>query len=161
MWIDAEAQLDIYKNLMTLEKVPEVDFGDACVKACHARIACGYDLATLVIDGGEHNLGGVASDSWYDDEYSDGGGDDGDVTAGWAVKSAALKAGTRWSSTLYLVFVFFCAGVSMALCKIVFWNGMITNLCVILLGLFIFLRMLFLQKNCVGMCYFKLGRVYL
>lgn len=55
IWIPTEAQLNIFKNLITAGKVPEADFEDARVKTRVARIVCGYDPSTLGTGEEEEN----------------------------------------------------------------------------------------------------------
>lgn len=71
--IHAEAQLNIFRDLMVAKRVTELEFEGARAKAREARVACVFDPATPRADSGEDELDGVEQDAWYDDEYPNGG----------------------------------------------------------------------------------------
>ncbi|XP_019230612.1 PREDICTED: BICD family-like cargo adapter 1 [Nicotiana attenuata] len=73
MWIHAEAQLDILKNLMTAGKVPEADFEDARVKASTPRAGDSEE---------EEELDELEQDAWYEDEHPQGDGGDSAIGMG-------------------------------------------------------------------------------
>ncbi|XP_070015027.1 peroxisomal and mitochondrial division factor 2-like [Nicotiana sylvestris] len=79
-WIHAEAQLDIFKDLMMARKVLEADFEDDRTKARAARITCSYHPTTPEAGDGGEDVDGIEHDAWYKDEYPNGDGDGGDGT---------------------------------------------------------------------------------
>ncbi|XP_019241965.1 PREDICTED: cilia- and flagella-associated protein 53-like [Nicotiana attenuata] len=71
LWVYAEAQRDIFKNLWEAGTVTEAAFEEAREKAHEARANCGYDVATPEIDGG---AGGDDDEPYGDDDSSGGVG---------------------------------------------------------------------------------------
>ncbi|XP_019232313.1 PREDICTED: myosin heavy chain, clone 203-like [Nicotiana attenuata] len=73
MWVHAEAQLDVYKSLKAIGKISEKELEGVRVKARAACEAYGYAPGTPGGDEVDNDADRLASNSWYDDEYADGG----------------------------------------------------------------------------------------